>query len=1682
MARGGRTPVRRRYHMKKRMTAMIVAALAVFLGIAAAAETVEVSTAEELMALALNDKEASYVQTADIDLSGVTFVPVGNADEPFRGVYDGGGYTISGGGIAGDGMSALFAHTNGAKIRNVNVRNVRVSAAAYFGGIVAKAAGHTAVSDCTFEGTFVFSDTFTAPAARGGGIVGYAAKDASVEDCRATAKFENAQTQIATDFGGIVGDNAGLVNRCEYYGTLTMTSAKYMLSLGGVVGENSGEVSHSYNHGNLSATVMAESAYAYVGGVVGYQNGGTVTHTLNTASVTGNGNGVYPAYVGGIVGGNRNGLVEISRNNGKLTGNSAYVGGIVGVNFGSEGTAKVVNCLSENTFVSTDSTSGGISGINATSDDVTSAAYLASSLATKSGKAAGVEEHTVGTHAVTDVYVNNVASRTATTAMKTATTYPGYEDPAWLFAQNRLPTLRIADTTENAGSMASEFGTLLYENTFEYYEAGTDAANIVNTCRSPADEVYHAGVFAAEGGLSVRFAATEGLAKNVIAEAGQNGFLKTNGSAGTWYGIVQLSDALTGAGIYTVTADYYVSPACTSAPYFSVSLGDASVLTPKWSETPLWIYEYAVSTTPGQTFDRITYGAANNGGFYGLDNLRIYYQPVITYVNTADETVYTASALGAGSVFYHPDCPVTEDGQIGWSTEKNGRAVSVLTNIAEDITLYPAFGKTCTVTYYGTDDTVVKTETVSEGSGYTVACDIGAFAETADGICRVIGWSREKGGEAITGIVSVTEDVSLYPVTAKIADRYGRYGILQYFDDFEHLAVDTASYTETKADGNAYFGGLYKNATVSSGVATGTFSIGGDANGRYAGVKVPSGAGYAGIMVTDAASGKGVLTVMYDYYHADASQENIQLWVNAGTAGVTTPYRYNWVRDAVYSLAEGVSLGRFGVGSAWYWGGSTYHDNIRIYYAPLVSYADHEGNIVSSSVVYEGLGAYEPDGEYGEDVGGFRQLGWTTEQGGTQVMTSVSLTGDTVFYPVYGQAIEVRYYAPDGSVLYRETVETGKDYAVTYPVLSGFIASDGKVTRQTGWSCEKGGEAVSLIAGVTGDVDLYPVTEAPVADQYSQYGVLQYFDNFEHLAVDTASYTETKAGGNAYFGGLYENATVSSGVATGTFSISGDVNGRYAGAKVPSGAGYAGITVTGAASGKGVFTVMYDYYHADASQENIQLWVNSGTAGVSTPYRYNWVRDAVYSFAEGVPIDRFGVGSAWYWGGSTYHDNIRIYYAPVVSYADANGMTVQTELTCGGDYTVRTDNYLNGSQIGWALTKDAETPVTTLFALADDAVLYPVFGAPVYAVTFVSEGVTLTEYSASVAEGASVTNIPGAPVSSDESKVFDHWAVNDVEVDPATYEIKADTTFTAVFRTKTYAVTFISEGTELTAYAATVSHGASVTNIPGAPVSSDESKVFDHWAVNDVEVDPATYEIKADTTFTAVFRIKTYAVTFISEGAELTAYAATVSHGASVTNIPDAPVSSDESKVFDHWAVNDIKVDPATYEIKADTTFTAVFRTKTYAVTFISEGAELTAYAATVSHGASVTNIPGAPVSSDESKVFDHWAVNDEEVDPATYAIKADTTFTAVFRDIPWMGARIAQSDCVVTLKNIPASSQLIVAFYRDGRLLSAKMRLTGASQTETFAVAAQADTVRVFLFENAETVRPFLASLTVAP
>lgn len=178
--------------------------------------------------------------------------------------------------------------------------------------------------------------------AEGGGVCGV--NYGVLQNC------SNSSTVIGTDngaiIGGVCGTNDGTVRDCKNTG-----SVRGHEKIGGVCGRNefNGIIENCFNEGTFSETVES------VGGVCGYNSGGTIKSCHNTASVSGTGK-----KLGGVCSENLDGgTITNCFNEGTVSGQYS-VGGVCGIN--SKGV--ITNCFNKGTVSGADFSVGGVCGNN----------------------------------------------------------------------------------------------------------------------------------------------------------------------------------------------------------------------------------------------------------------------------------------------------------------------------------------------------------------------------------------------------------------------------------------------------------------------------------------------------------------------------------------------------------------------------------------------------------------------------------------------------------------------------------------------------------------------------------------------------------------------------------------------------------------------------------------------------------------------------------------------------------------------------------------------------------------------------------------------------------------------------------------------------------------------------------------------------------------------------------------------------------------------------------------------------------------------------------------------------------------------------------------------------------------------------------------------------------------------
>jgi filamentous hemagglutinin family protein len=216
------------------------------------------------------------------------------------------------GNVSGTGtwISGLVGNNYGGSISN-SYASGNVSGASYVGGLVG-----TNYLGGTISNSYA-SGSVNGTGSSIGGLVGINDNSGVIGNSSATGSVNGA-----TDVGGLVGANNGMVSGSYGAGTVT-GNGTYISNIGGLIGFNRGTVDSSYAMGSVSST---NAGNFDVGGLVG-RNYGTVSNSYSKGSVTG------VNHVGGLVAHNT-GTVSNSYSTGGVTG-IYYVGGLMGYNYGT---------------------------------------------------------------------------------------------------------------------------------------------------------------------------------------------------------------------------------------------------------------------------------------------------------------------------------------------------------------------------------------------------------------------------------------------------------------------------------------------------------------------------------------------------------------------------------------------------------------------------------------------------------------------------------------------------------------------------------------------------------------------------------------------------------------------------------------------------------------------------------------------------------------------------------------------------------------------------------------------------------------------------------------------------------------------------------------------------------------------------------------------------------------------------------------------------------------------------------------------------------------------------------------------------------------------------------------------------------------------------------------------------
>ena len=322
-------------------------------GSGAADDPWQIATAEQLTAFAASVNDGTLggyagqaiVLTADIDLAGVDWTPIGNMEDMenyttmFLGTFDGQGHTISNlifetdAAIVGAGLFGL----NVGEIKNVNMANATVTCTDGTSQAIAALVGYNmgAVSGCTVTGAQVTGNACV------GGVIGGnmgPVANCAISEAVVTVIGDNdfseglVQCDIAECGGLIIGGGfGGTIAGCTASGTV-QAEGNEPVGLGGIGGCL--EMMDSITNCTADVTIVSARGGHAIGGLCGYAG----THS----------NGQIVAKTEGIVTTQYPGRIENCTIRVKIDAAEAtHVGGLVGTGlyyYGEETAFAATNC------------------------------------------------------------------------------------------------------------------------------------------------------------------------------------------------------------------------------------------------------------------------------------------------------------------------------------------------------------------------------------------------------------------------------------------------------------------------------------------------------------------------------------------------------------------------------------------------------------------------------------------------------------------------------------------------------------------------------------------------------------------------------------------------------------------------------------------------------------------------------------------------------------------------------------------------------------------------------------------------------------------------------------------------------------------------------------------------------------------------------------------------------------------------------------------------------------------------------------------------------------------------------------------------------------------------------------------------------------------------------------------
>ena len=282
----------------------------------------EVSSLAELAQVGQCSGDGVYFkQTADFDLTGQTFSPIGNDNKSFKGIYDGNNRKVEG--LVADSYNeSLFGQVGNGSQRTV-IKNLTVKGSIgmfdeSYAGIISSRAENATFSNLEIDMTAVAEESSRYI----GAVSGYA-YSVLIEDVNVTGTLNvsNSSQRI----GGLVG--RGMITQIEQSSSSVVITGTDAGRIGGIAGQFYDQ--SSLTDVTFSGSINLLDSYQ-IGGLAGYADSSSILRSSSTGAITSDaGNST-----GGLIGEGYSMIIDQSFAAGAVNGGTGTeVGGLIGQSY-----------------------------------------------------------------------------------------------------------------------------------------------------------------------------------------------------------------------------------------------------------------------------------------------------------------------------------------------------------------------------------------------------------------------------------------------------------------------------------------------------------------------------------------------------------------------------------------------------------------------------------------------------------------------------------------------------------------------------------------------------------------------------------------------------------------------------------------------------------------------------------------------------------------------------------------------------------------------------------------------------------------------------------------------------------------------------------------------------------------------------------------------------------------------------------------------------------------------------------------------------------------------------------------------------------------------------------------------------------------------------------------------------